>query len=259
MGERRAGQALQHALGLAVLLSCLGVVEAAVRLGGLNPMIVPPPTAVFGRTATLIVSGAVVQPLAATLTLLFAAFFGASLIAVATGILMGRSRAVYNLLEPLVEALRPLPKPALLPPLILLLGLGAPMKLTIVGLAVFFPVLINTIQGVKGVDPVLVNTARTFGRSRLDILRRVVLPASLPMILVGMRVSLGLGLILVVVAEMLAGTGGLGYLILDMQRSFKVLDMYAWLLILAVLGYVLNGGFVWVEAQALPGPPAGSK
>ena len=79
----------------------------------------------------------------------------------------------------------------------------------------------------------------------------MILPASLPLILAGMRVSLALGLILVVIAEMLAGTGGLGYLILDMQRTFRVKEMYAWLVILAVLGYALNGVFLEVERRAI--------
>lgn len=96
----------------------------------------------------------------------------------------------------------------------------------------------------------LINTARTFGHGQSAILRKVILPASLPLILVGMRVSLSLGLILVVVTEMIAGSGGLGYLIVDMQRSFKVLDMYAWLVILAVMGFLLNAGFVRIERRA---------
>jgi ABC-type nitrate/sulfonate/bicarbonate transport system permease component len=164
---------------------------------------------------------------------------------------MGRFPPLYNLLEPLVEVLRPLPKPALLPPLILFLGLGDPMKLTVVGLGVFFPVLINAVQGVRGVDPVLVNTGRTFRCGRLALLWKVVLPAAMPLILAGMRVALGLGLILVVIAEMLAGTGGLGYLIIDMQRSFRVRDMYAWIVILAVLGYALNAVFVVLERRVI--------
>ena len=183
------------------------------------------------------ISGDFIQPLAATLYLLFVAYIGASLLAIGLGLLMGRFPAIYNLFEPLVELLRPLPKPALLPPLILFLGLGDLMKSVVVGLAVLFPVLINTIQGVRGVDPVLINTARTFGYGRFAVLLKVILPAALPLIFAGLRVSLALGLILVVIAEMLAGTGGLGYLILDMQRTFRIQNMYAWLAMLAVLGY----------------------
>lgn len=238
------------ALGASVILLALAAIELAVRLGKVNAMLIPAPSTIAQRTYEIVASGTFLQPLAATLYLLFAAYFIASAAAILLGLLMGRFAAIYNLFEPLVEALRPLPKPALLPPLILLLGLGDAMKLAIVGLAVFFPVLINTIQGVRGVDPVLINTARTFGRGSFAILRTVILPASMPMILAGMRVSLALGLILVTVAEMLAGTGGLGYLIIDMQRSFRVQHMYAWLVILAVLGYALNALFLKIEQRA---------
>jgi ABC-type nitrate/sulfonate/bicarbonate transport system permease component len=236
-------------LGVAGVLVCIGFAELAVRLGMINGMIVPPPSRILVRTLGIVASGAFLPPLAMTLYLLFAAYFCACAIAILMGLALGRSRAMYNLFEPLVEIVRPLPKPALLPLLILLLGLGAAMKLTIVGLAVFFPVLINTIQGVLGVDPILINTARTFGHGRFGILWKVILPASMPLILVGMRVSLALGLILVTVTEMIAGTGGLGFLIVDMQRSFRVLDMYAWLVILAVIGFALNAGFVKIERR----------
>ncbi len=243
--------AWHRALGVGLIVALLCGVEAAVRTGKVNPALIPSPTTVARQIWEILSSGAFLEPLAATLRLLFIAYFAASVLAIFVGLLMGRSTAIYNLLEPLTEVLRPLPKPALLPPLILFLGLGDAMKIAVIGLAVFFPVLINTVQGVRGVDRVLVDTARTFGHGRAAILARVIFPASLPLILAGMRVSLALGLILVVIAEMLAGTGGLGYLILDMQRTFRVKEMYAWVVILAVLGYALNAIFLEVERRAI--------
>jgi ABC-type nitrate/sulfonate/bicarbonate transport system permease component len=251
MAERAGKRLGGRWLGVAVVVALLALVEAGVRLGAVNAALVPPPTEVAVRIADIIATGAFVEPLAATLYLLFIAYIGASALAVGLGLLMGRFPAIYNLFEPLIELLRPLPKPALLPPLILFLGLGDVMKSVVVGLAVLFPVLINTIQGVRGVDPVLIDTARTFGYGRLAVLRKVILPAALPLIFAGLRVSLALGLILVVIAEMLAGTGGLGYLILDMQRTFRVQNMYAWLAILAVLGYGLNAGFLALEHRII--------
>src|SRR4029077_3923182 len=251
MPEGYRGRWPDRALSAAAIIVSLGALELAVHFGSVNGKIIPPPTAVLQRMWDLVSSGAVLPPLGTTLYLLFVAYVCGCGTAILLGLLMGRFRPVYNLFEPLVELLRPLPKPALLPLLILLLGLGDTMKLTTVGLAVFFPVLINTIQGARGVDPVLINAARTFGYSPLAILWKVILPAAAPMIFVGMRVSLALGLLLVVLTEMLAGTGGLGFLIVDMQRSFKVLDMYAWLVILAVLGFALNATFVRIEHWAI--------
>jgi ABC-type nitrate/sulfonate/bicarbonate transport system permease component len=240
-------RAIDHFVGAATIAGCIVALEVAVRSGTVNAILVPPPTAIAEKTVDLILSGSALEPLASTLSLLAIAYFSASAVAILFGLAMGRYPALYNLFEPVVEVVRPLPKPALLPPLILLLGLGNAMKLTIVGLAVFFPVLINTIQGVRGVDPVLINTARTFGKGSHAIISKIVLPAAIPLILVGMRISLAFGLILVVMTEMVSGTGGLGFVIIDMQRSFKVQEMYAWVVILAALGYALNLVFVKTE------------
>lgn len=237
-------------LGLATLAALAAVLEAATRGGLLNAALVPPPTVVAGRVGTILASGAFAAPLGHTLYLLAVAYAIGCGLAVLVGLAMGRSAFVHGLLEPLVEVLRPLPKPALLPPLILFLGLGDAMKLTVIALGVFFPVLINTIQGVRGTDPVMLDAARTFQVSRTGTLLKVVLPSALPLILTGMRIALGIGLVLVVIAEMMAGTGGLGYLIVDMQRSFRIPDMYAWSAILAVLGYGLNEAFEWIERRA---------
>lgn len=239
----------QRWLGWATIAFALALLEMAARTGRVNAALVPAPSRVAAKLGEILAAGSFLQPLSETLAMLAAAYFAACALAVAVGLLMGRYRAVHALFAPLVELLRPLPKPALLPPLMLFLGLGAPMKLAVIGLGVFFPVLINTVQGVRGTEPVLLDTARTFGHGPRRQLLHVVLPGALPMILAGMRVSLGLGLVLVVVAEMMAGTGGVGYLILDMQRSFRVPEMYAWIVILAVLGWGLNTLFVRLEGR----------
>jgi ABC-type nitrate/sulfonate/bicarbonate transport system permease component len=162
---------------------------------------------------------------------------------------MGNSRRLYNLFEPLVELLRPIPKAALLPALILFLGVGASMKITIVALAAFFPVLINTVQGVRAVEPVLTDMARTYGHSDTAVLMRILLPSSAPYILAGMRISLGISLIVVIIAEMLSASGGLGDVIIHGQRMFLVVDSYAWIVVVAALGFLLNALFRWAERR----------
>ena len=245
------GQRLRSWAGPAVLVSLVLLLELATRAGWVNPVIVPPPTVVAQRVFTVVAAGSVFEPLGRTMYLLTVAYAIGCVLAIALGVLMGRFRRMHGLLEPLVEVLRPLPKPALLPPLMLFLGLGDTMKITAVALGVFFPVLINTIQGVRGTDPVMVDVARTFQHSRVSLLCKVVLPSALPLVLAGMRIALGIALVLVVVAEMMAGTGGIGYLIIDLQRSFRIVDMYAWVVILALLGYALNEVFVRIERRAI--------
>ncbi len=238
--------------GIASFLAIGGIWEAASQLGMTNAYLLPPPSVILPTMFDIVASGSLFKPLSETLCLLFAGYGIACVLAIGLGVCMGRSERIYFLFDPLIELLRPIPKAALVPPLFLLLGLGATMKITTVALAAFFPILISTIQGVRGVDPVAVNTARTFGCPTWRLTLSVILPAALPMIFTGMRVGLGLGLILVVLAEMLAGQGGLGYLILDMQRSFAIRQMYAWIFILAVLGLILNAIFEILEARTIP-------
>jgi ABC-type nitrate/sulfonate/bicarbonate transport system permease component len=238
-------------LGIATIALLIGALESLVRAGAINAAIVPPPSVVVRRLETILVGGAFLGPLGKTMYLLFVSYALGCLLAVGVGLMMGRYRFIDGLLEPLIEFLRPLPKPALLPPLMLFLGLGDSMKITVISLGVFFPVLINTVQGVRGTDPVLRDVGRTFGHTSSAALRKIVFPAALPLILAGMRVSLGLGLVLVIVAEMMAGTGGIGFLVIDMQRSFRSADMYAWIVILAVLGYALNAIFVRLERRLI--------
>jgi ABC-type nitrate/sulfonate/bicarbonate transport system permease component len=197
-------------------------------------------------------TGAFLAPLAQTLWLLLVGYVAACILGVLIGLLVGRSERAFCLLEPLIEAIRPLPKPALIPIFFLFLGPGSTMKITMVALAAFFPVLINTLQGVRGVDRVLLDTAKTLGLSSFSLVRKVILPAALPLILSGMRVSLGLGLVLVVVAEMLEADSGVGFQVLDLQRAFRVKEMYSWIFVLAVVGLSLNSAFEWGEKRLTP-------
>ncbi len=239
------------ALGLVFIASWIATLEIAVRQQWVNRAFSPFPSQIAGQLSEMLGSAHVLEPLASTVGLLGAGYLSACLVGVLLGLLMGYNRNAYHLLEPSLEMLRPIPKPALLPPLILLLGLGAPMKIVIVFLGAVFPVLINTIQGVRFADPVLLDVARTFRRGVLGTVFRVILPACLPLILAGMRVSLGLGLVLVVLAEMLTGAHGLGAQLVDAQRAFRVQEMYAWTVILAGLGLALALIFDWVEARLI--------
>lgn len=237
--------------GLAFLALLLLALEGAVNAGLIRRALMPPPSAIWEVLRDLVLSGEVLGPLSATLRLVFAGFAIGSAVGIALGTAMAWWAPAYRLLEPLVEMIRPLPKSALVPPLMLFLGIGDTMKITSVALAVTFPVLVNTLQGVRGVDRVLLDAARTHGWGTARALWHVVLPAALPFILAGMRTSLGLALIIAVLSEMLTGQGGLGFLILDMQRSFLIRQMYAWLVILALVGLALNALFALAEARAL--------
>ena len=141
--------------------------------------------------------------------------------------------------------------PALVPPLVLFLGLDDPMKISLVALTAFFPVLVNTLEGALSIEPTYRAVAATFGTSRLATVTKVLLPATLPFVAAGMRTSIGLAFIVAVVAEMIAGAQGIGYYIVSMQFAMRPADMFAALLLLGLLGYLINSGFVLVEARLL--------
>ncbi|SRR5258706_4724026 len=126
----------------------------------------------------------------------------------------------------------------------LFFGLGDGMKIFVIFFSSAWPILLHTIDGVRNIDRVLVHTARTFGLSRARAVRTVVLPAAAPQIMTGLRISLSITLILVVISEMVGSTDGIGYFILDAQRRLKVDRMYAGMLSLALLGYLLNRLFL---------------
>lgn len=196
-------------------------------------------------------SGELAEVFGSSLYRMLAGYAIGSAAAVAVGLAMAATRLARAALEPAMELLRPIPIPAIIPPLILLLGVDDAMKIFIVAFSAFFPVLVNTIAGVRAVDPVAIDVARTFNAGRLRTALRVVLPASLPYILAGMRVSLALSLIVTVVAEMIAGSAGIGYYIMTMQYALRAGEMYGAIFLLAALGYVLNRGFVAVERRIL--------
>ena len=196
-------------------------------------------------------SGELFTVFGSSLRLMGSGYAIGALLAVALGLLMAQVRLVQVALDPLVELLRPIPVPAIIPPLILVLGVDDALKVFIVAFSVFFPVLVNTAAGVRAVDPVALDVARTLRVGRVATLWHVVLPASLPWMLAGMRISLALALIVTVVAEMIAGSSGIGFHIMTMQYAMRADDMYAAIALLAATGYLLNRGFVAIEQRAI--------
>jgi ABC-type nitrate/sulfonate/bicarbonate transport system permease component len=238
-------------LGVGTLLAVLVLWEVASRTRLLNPQFFPPVTDILGTFFTLWRNNVFPEHLIATLWRMAVGYGIAAVLGIGLGLLMGRSRAVNDLFEPLVEFLRPMPPVALIPVLILLVGIGDEMKIIVVVFASLFPILLNTIDGVRGIHPTLLDVARTFRYSEGDVLRKVILPAALPQIFAGLRVSLAIALIVALVSEMIGATRGLGYFVLQAQRGLRIRDMYAAIVMLALLGYALNWLFLLVEARVL--------
>ena len=211
----------------------------------------PPVSQVLLAGQAAFASGELPRVFLSSLGRMVAGFAAGALLGVLVGLLMGRSRWVNAALDMLVELVRPIPIPAIVPPLILLLGIDTAMKVFIVAFATFFPVLVNTIAGVRSVERTALDVARTFHVPPARTLLRVVLPASMPFIMVGLRTSLALALIVTVVAEMIAGSEGIGYYLMTMQFAMRAGEMYAAILLLALVGYVLNLAMLGVEKRLL--------
>jgi ABC-type nitrate/sulfonate/bicarbonate transport system permease component len=211
----------------------------------------PTVTRIFEAWAENISDGTLPGHMLATLWRQMLGYGLAIILGVGLGLAMGYYRVLYNLFEPLVEVLRPIPGPAYLPVLVLFVGIGHEMKVVLILVASLFPILLNTYSGVRSIDRVQFDTARTLGLTTFQTFRELVIPAASPQILTGMRISLAISLILAILGEMIVSNDGLGYFVLLSQRTFKVPEMYAGIFTLAIFGYALNRVFLLIEAKLI--------
>ena len=211
----------------------------------------PPVTRILAAWYDNIADGTLLRHLLATFWRQMLGYFLAVALGIGLGVAIGYSRILYTLLEPLIEIFRPIPGPAYLPVLVLFVGIGHEMKVVLIMVASLFPILLNTYGGVRSIDPVQIDTARTLGLTTWQTLREVVLPAASPQILTGMRISLAISLILAILSEMIVSNDGLGYFTLLAERTFKVPDMYAGIFTLALFGYLLNRLFLIGESRLI--------
>jgi NitT/TauT family transport system permease protein len=233
-------------LGLAVVWELIGQTQL------INPLIVPPLSKILRVFAEVSWSGQIPLQVIASMKRAAVGYLLAAAVFIPLGIFMGLSQRTYRVLEVVVEMLRPVPPPVVIPVAMLFFGLEDEMKIFVIFFSCAWPILLNTIDGVRNLDWVLLNTAKTFGLSRGRIIRQVILPACSLQIATGLRVSLPIMLILVVISEMVGSTDGIGYFILDSQRRFRVPQMYAGMLALAILGYALNQLFNLIGKVLLP-------
>ena len=166
---------------------------------------------------------------------------------IALGTLIGLAPRARRAGQPVMEFLRSIPPPLLLPFVLVVVGIGNASKITLIAIGSVWPVLLNAIDGVRGVDPQVLDMARSFGLARRTQIARVILPAASPKIAVGMRTSLSVALILMVISEMQASTNGLGFQVLSAQRSFDSAGTYAGVIVIGVVGLVVNLGFLVAE------------
>jgi ABC-type nitrate/sulfonate/bicarbonate transport system permease component len=256
LGALVALQSFAVRYGLGIVLVVLW--QFAAKQAG--SIFFPPPLEIVQRAAELWLSGppsrlflsnSVFQDVIPSLFRLLGGWVLAVVVGVPLGILIGHSRNVSDFLNPTLQFLRAIPGPALIPVFIILLGTESPMRITLIAFGSIWPILLNTIEGTRTVDPIQLDTARAFRLPALARLRRIALPAAMPKIFAGMRVSLSLAVILMVVSELVASTSGIGYRIQNAQILFLLTDMWCGIVLLALIGYSLNWLFLKFEDYVL--------
>ncbi|WP_210527921.1 ABC transporter permease [Rubellimicrobium arenae] len=236
--------------GLPLLLALCLLWEIAPRLGWINAIFFPPLSAVLAALGDLLASGEMGRHVGISFQRAGLGFALAVVVAIPLGFLMGRYPLFEKATDLLVQTLRNTSQFALLPVFVLLLGIGEASKIAITFYAAVFFLLVNTIVGVKSVDPLLLKAARSMGTSDWDLFRKVIFPSAIPAIVAGMRLGVKASLFSVIAAEMLAARSGLGFLIQNSQLMLKAADMYAGIIVLTVVGLLLNYALVWIERRA---------
>lgn len=226
--------------------------EAASRGGVLNAQLVPPPSSVFVEVYRLVMTGALFSALWASMVRVLSGFAIATVVAVVLGVVMASFRAIEDFLDPLVELIRPVSPLALFPLALLWFGIGDGSKIFLIALSCSFPIILNTYAGVKGIDLMFVRAARSLGASQWEVIRRIILPGSLPSILTGIRVSWGIALIVIIASEMVGAVNGLGFMVLEAQQTFRVDRVFAGIIIIGVLGYLTDQGLRWLRRALIP-------
>ena len=232
-----------------LVLSFLAAWQISSVFGWINPAVFPPLDAIVGALWKGISSGALIDDIGISLQRAGIAFASAVIIGIPLGLFMGQVAAVERALDPLLQFFRQTSALALYPVFILLLGLGEASKVFVIFWATLFPILLSTIGGVKEVDGKLIEMARTYGAGPLTIFRRVVLPASVPAIFVGLRLSATTALLLLIAAEMIGANKGIGFQVMNAQYNFQIPLMFAAILLLALLGLAANAVLVVLQRK----------
>jgi len=250
-GVQSASARRRATLAAVSLATVLAIWMGLTEFGIVNTVLVPSPGDVFRAALAAIRDGSLLRNALASLLRVLEGFTLALVIAVPLGVLMGVSGNARGLVEPLIELLRPIPPIAFIPLAILWFGIGEFSKVLIIAYGAFFPIFVNTMAGFRDVDRVHIRAAQALGANRFDIFRDVALPSAFPQIVTGARLGMGLAFIVLVAAELVAASEGLGYLINDARFSFRTDQIFVGMITIGLLGLVLNKVLLEAERRLL--------
>ena len=210
--------------------------EICARFGLIDVRFFPAPSKIFTQLMILAENGQLWKHFSASMQRLFWGFLFGGIPALILGVTMGLSRPLRMIVEPVISATYPIPKSAILPLVLLIFGLGESSKVVMVGIGIFYPIVINSMAGVLEISKIHFDVSRNFGASRWQVFRTVALPGAMPLILTGVRLGIGLGLVLISLAEIVGAKSGLGFMMWNAWEILSVETMYVGLLVIAMLG-----------------------
>jgi ABC-type nitrate/sulfonate/bicarbonate transport system permease component len=239
-------------LGILSPILLLLLWEIAARAGFIDVRYFPAPSTIFDTLVNMVESGALWTHTWASLKRLFWGFVVGGLPALVLGILMGLYRPLRAIFDPLIAATYPIPKSALLPLILLIFGLGEASKVAMVAIGVFFPIVINAVTGVREINKIYLDVGKNFQASRWQVFYTIALPGALPFIMTGVKLGVGMGLILIALAEMVGAKSGLGFMIWNAWEILAVEAMYVGLLMIALIGFVFTLVLNEIERTVCP-------
>lgn len=236
----------------AVWLVLLVVIEVLVRTGVRTGLFMPAPSTVAAALGEMIANGSLASHLASTISRIVFGLLGGASVGVLLGLAMGTSPRLRRLIDPVVAALHPIPRLAFFPLLIVLFGIGETSKMAAVSLGAFFPMLLNTVAGVRGMNPVHLELARNYGASRRQMFLFVLLPGSMPLMLTGLRLSTNVAFHGTIGVEMVGSRTGLGAMLWLSWQTFRIDQLYAILVVIAAIGIGLAALIRWITYRSAP-------
>ncbi len=236
----RVGLPLERGLILLIMMIALMTWELAVRRGALSSLFFPAPSVVLLTSIKLIMNGKLTTHGGATLWRVFLGLGLGGGFGLILGLAMGWSRRLRVIMDPFVAATHPVPKIAILPLVMILFGIGESSKVAIVAVSTFFPMLINTVAGVRQISPIHFEVAKNYGANTVKIFTRVIVPGSLPLILAGLRLALNMALLITIAVELVAAQEGLGAMIWLAWQTLRTEELYVSLGVASALGLTFN-------------------
>ena len=214
--------------------------EVLARLGILDTRFFPAPSQILSTLLTMMKSGELLDDTLISMTRLAVGFLVGGIPGLIIGVVMGLNSTLRAMIDPLIAATYPIPKSSILPLALLVLGLGEASKIFMVAIGVFYPIAMNSMAGVREINRVYLDVGHNFKASRWDVFRTIALPGATPMIMTGVKLGVGMGLVLIAIAEMVGAKSGLGYLIWNAWETFAVDQMYVGLFVIALIGFALT-------------------